>query len=141
MKIIHSTLFRYLPPLMVAACVPGVFNPTVSVMPGPGKSLEAFATEQTACKQFAEQQITAAQAATAVLQQQYDVTYSQCMYAKGNQVPGYAAASPVPAMRSRRVRHLRTHRPAGRPAQQGEPAFVEPAPTVQPAAEPAPAVR
>ncbi len=31
------------------------------------------------------------------LQQRYDIAYSQCMYAKGNQVPGYAyGASPPP---------------------------------------------
>jgi len=30
------------------------------------------------------------------LQQRYDIAYSQCMYARGNQVPGYAAPSPPP---------------------------------------------
>ncbi len=30
------------------------------------------------------------------IQQQYDNAYSQCMYTKGNQVPGYAPAAPPP---------------------------------------------
>ncbi len=30
------------------------------------------------------------------LQQRYDLAYSQCMYAKGNQVPGYAAPTAPP---------------------------------------------
>jgi len=30
------------------------------------------------------------------IQQRYDIAYSQCMYSRGNQVPGYAAPSPPP---------------------------------------------
>ena len=30
------------------------------------------------------------------IQQRYDIAYSQCMYARGNQVPGYASASAPP---------------------------------------------
>lgn len=30
------------------------------------------------------------------IQQRYDIAYSQCMYAKGNQVPGYAVQSAPP---------------------------------------------
>jgi hypothetical protein len=38
-----------------------------------------------------------AQYAQMSLQQRYDMAYSQCMYARGNQVPGYApAAAPPP---------------------------------------------
>jgi hypothetical protein len=40
-----------------------------------------------------------AAATQATLQEQYDIAYSQCMYSRGNQVPGYAAtaaASPPP---------------------------------------------
>jgi hypothetical protein len=33
---------------------------------------------------------------SAQLQRQYDVAYLQCMYARGNQVPGYASAPAVP---------------------------------------------
>jgi hypothetical protein len=30
------------------------------------------------------------------IQQRYDIAYSQCMYSRGNQVPGYASAAPPP---------------------------------------------
>lgn len=30
------------------------------------------------------------------IQQRYDIAYSQCMYSKGNQVPGYAVPTPPP---------------------------------------------
>lgn len=30
------------------------------------------------------------------IQQEYDIAYSQCMYARGNQVPGFAPAAAVP---------------------------------------------
>ncbi|MGH8455384.1 MAG: YMGG-like glycine zipper-containing protein [Stenotrophobium sp.] len=34
------------------------------------------------------------------LQRRYDIAYEQCMYAKGNQVPGYATVTPIPPPRS-----------------------------------------
>jgi hypothetical protein len=37
-----------------------------------------------------------AQNATLTIQQQYDNAYSQCMYAKGEQVPGFAPPAPPP---------------------------------------------
>lgn len=37
-----------------------------------------------------------AQQAQMNLQQRYDLGYAQCMYARGNQVPGFAPASPPP---------------------------------------------
>lgn len=122
-------------------------GPTVAVMPAPGKSFDAFQTDQAVCKQFASGQVQGgAQAAnnqqvgtavvgtllgaglgaaigggrgaaigagagalggTAVgagpsqrtnysLQQRYDIAYSQCMYSKGNQVPGYQPGPSYP---------------------------------------------
>ncbi|HEY1796962.1 MAG TPA: hypothetical protein VGG57_12680 [Stellaceae bacterium] len=132
---IVATLFRCLPLLLpLAACVPAVMTPTVAVMPTPGKPLAIFAAEQAECRQMAEQQISpardqlngqvmsaalltnspdplasgmaVAQAGTPMLQQQYDMAYSQCMYAKGDQVPGYAVAAPlVPDVSRRRPAH------------------------------------
>jgi uncharacterized protein YcfJ len=32
----------------------------------------------------------------AMAQQQYDNAYAQCMYSRGNQVPGYQSAAPMP---------------------------------------------
>jgi len=34
------------------------------------------------------------------LQQRYNIAYQQCMYAKGNQVPGFAATAPATTMNS-----------------------------------------
>ncbi len=129
--------------LLVQGCASAPTGSTVAVLPGQGKSFEAFQADQATCQQFASQQ-TAGQAeranATGVggallgtvlgaglgaaigggrgaaigagagavggtaigaggtsnaqggIQQQYDIAYTQCMYAKGNQIPGYGPA-------------------------------------------------
>jgi hypothetical protein len=137
--------------LLLSGCAQTPLGPTVPVMPGPGKSFEAFQYDQASCKAFAEQSVAGqaqnannravgAAALTTVLgaglgaaigggrgagigaasgalggtaigagsssneqmgiQQQYDNAYSQCMYAKGEMVPGYgpmmAQSSPPP---------------------------------------------
>lgn len=115
-------------------------GPTVQVMPGPGKSFDAFQFDQAGCKQYAEQSVAGqaqnannrAVGAAAIgtvlgaglgaaigggrgaaigagsgaiagtglgmgssanaqggIQAQYDNAFAQCMYAKGNMVPGY----------------------------------------------------
>ncbi len=115
-------------------------GPTVQVMPGPGKNLDAFQYDEAGCKQFAEQAVAgqaqnanvrgvavgvvgtalgaglggaigggygagigaasgalgggalgAGSSANAQLgiQQQYDNAFAQCMYTKGDMVPGY----------------------------------------------------
>jgi hypothetical protein len=129
-------------------------GPSVAVMPGQGKSFEAFQADDSYCRNAAQQSgggTQAAQAATnnavgtavvgtalgaaagalvgsaagaagggaavgaglgllagssagangaayssGALQQQYDITYVQCMASKGNQVPQYASAPPPP---------------------------------------------
>ena len=131
--------------LLLSGCAQTPMGPTVQVMPGPGKSFDAFQYDQMSCKQFAEQSV-AGQAQTAnnqavgaavlttalgaglgaatgsawhsagrgaafgagagaatgaaigagmssnaqmSIQQQYDNAFAQCMYAKGEMVPGY----------------------------------------------------
>ncbi len=154
--------------LLLAGCAAAPLGPTVQVMPGPGKSFDAFAAEQASCKGYASTQVqgqaeasnqraagaallttvlgaatgaaigstvgaagsgagvgaaTGAGAGSAIgassssndqvgIQTQYDNSYSQCMYAKGNNVPGFApqtvaydipraaAAVPDPMVRS-----------------------------------------
>jgi outer membrane lipoprotein SlyB len=133
--------------VLLAACVMPPTAPTIPVAPGPNKTFEAFAGEQSYCQQFATAQ-TAPQAyaatnqavATAVLtttlgaalggaiggghgagigaasgavfgtavgaggsgfaqmslQQQFDIMYGQCMYAHGNQVPGFSPPPGAP---------------------------------------------
>ncbi len=81
-----------------------------------------------------------AQAAAATLQQQYDVAYSQCMYARGDNVPPYYMqpvyyAEPEPTYRTRRhVVHRRSPRTPTAAASSGASqasgsGFVVPTPT------------
>ena len=125
---------------LLAGCAQTPLGPTVQVMPGPGKSFDAFNFDQAGCKQYAEGSVsgqaqnanTRAVGAAAIgtvlgaglgaavgggsgaaigagsgavvgtgvgmgssanqqygIQQQYDNAYAQCMYSKGNMVPGY----------------------------------------------------
>ena len=126
--------------LVLSGCAQTPMGPTVQVMPGPGKSFEAFTFDQAGCKQYAESSVagqaqnannravgaaaigtvlgaglgaaigggrgaaigagSGAIAGTGVgmgsssneqysIQQQYDNAFAQCMYSKGNMVPGY----------------------------------------------------
>jgi hypothetical protein len=126
--------------LLLAGCAQTPMGPTIQVMPGPGKSFEAFQYDQVSCKQFAEQAVAGqaqnannravgAAALTTVLgaglgaavgggrgagigaaggalggtaigagtssnaqmtiQQQYDNAFAQCMFSRGEMVPGY----------------------------------------------------
>lgn len=136
----------------LAGCAQTPMGPTVQVMPGPGKSFDAFQNDQGSCKVYAAGQVQgqadaanqqavgagllttvlgaglgaaiggaggAAGAGAAIgaasgaglgtaigangssyaqmsIQQQYDNAFSQCMYAKGDQVPGYAPIATAP---------------------------------------------
>jgi hypothetical protein len=137
---------------LLAGCAQTPLGPTVQVMPGPGKSFDAFQFDNSSCKGFAADQVkgqaeaanqraVGAAALTTVLgaglgaavgggwgnagqgaaigaaggaatgtavgadmssndqvniQVQYDNAFSQCMYAKGELVPGYAPPAPMP---------------------------------------------
>jgi hypothetical protein len=140
---------------LLAGCAATPLGPTVSVMPGPGKTLYAFQTDNSACRAFAAEQVRGraeaanqravgtallsaalgasvgaaggalggdagggaavgsalgAGAGTAIaannnsaeqmgIQAQYDNAFSQCMYTKGEQVPGFArVAASAPLM-------------------------------------------
>jgi hypothetical protein len=79
--------------LALTACAGVPTGPTVPVLPGTGKSLEQFHADDGVCQQFAMAQVTggaAGSAATASsydMQRKYDLSYIQCMYAKGHRVP------------------------------------------------------
>jgi hypothetical protein len=68
-------------------------GPSIVAQPGPGKPFEVFQADDAACRQWASQQRGASQ-------NQYDYAYQQCMYAKGNQMPGLSppgrTAPPLP---------------------------------------------
>jgi hypothetical protein len=138
--------------VMLAGCAQTPMGPTVQVMPGPGKTFDAFQADQANCKGYAASQVQGqadaanqqavgtgvlstvlgaglgaaiggaagnAGAGAAIgaasgaglgtaygangssyaqmsIQQQYDNAFSQCMYARGEQVPGFAPLAPPP---------------------------------------------
>ncbi len=162
--------------LLLAGCAQPPMGPTVNVMPGPGKTYDAFQSDQATCRGYASnavqgqaeaannQAVGGAAVSTLVgaglgaaigaaagnagagaaigagagaapgspggaqnsqmaqmsIQQQYDNTYSQCMYTRGNQVPGYAPiasapppprvmSGPDPLVRSTQAELIRLH--------------------------------
>jgi hypothetical protein len=145
----------------LAGCVPTTLAPTVVVTPGPGKSAADFTADQAGCAAQANQQIApaiqaansqivgntllgvtpdvtaqSAQSTQATLQQQYNVSYSACMHAKGDIVPGYAPVVAEPGTK-RVAKKKPTQQPAGSAsvepasaasATQSGSGFVEPAP-------------
>jgi hypothetical protein len=91
-----APVLRHLPlavVLALAACASVPTGPTVPVLPGTGKSLEQFHTDDAVCQQFAMAQMTggaggsAAAASSYDMQRKYDLSYIQCMYSKGHRVP------------------------------------------------------
>ena len=67
--------------VLLAGCASVPSGPEVMALPGSAKSAEDFRSDDAACRQ------TAATDAQATDQRRYDMTYLQCMYAKGNQIP------------------------------------------------------
>jgi hypothetical protein len=137
--------------LLLAGCAPTLMTPTVAARPGLGKTPNDFAVDNGACAAQANQQIAAARtqsnnqvmttllttdantaAATmqynsAVLQQQLDIAYSACMYARGETVPGYAVEDQPTSAPRRRV-----SRPKPKDTTNTT-AFEEPPPSATPA--------
>ena len=83
---------------ILSACASIPTGPRVLVLPAVGKPMDVFQADEGACRSYAQQQIGGApeqQAGTASgmsLQTRYDMAYVQCMYAKGNAVPGVMVA-------------------------------------------------
>jgi len=67
--------------LVLAGCASVPSGPTVMALPGSAKSADDFRGDDAACRQ------AAAIDAKATKKWRYDMTYLQCMYAKGNQIP------------------------------------------------------
>jgi hypothetical protein len=75
----------------LSACTVLPTGPYVLVLPAVGKPLDVFQMEEGECRTYAQQQLRGAPeqgASTTELQIRYDRAYVQCMYAKGNVVPG-----------------------------------------------------
>ena len=78
---------------LLSACAAVPTGPSVMVLPEVGKPFDQFQMDDVACRQFAQAQTglppgEAGASASRVLQSRYDVSYMQCMYAKGHQLPG-----------------------------------------------------
>jgi hypothetical protein len=90
--------------VLLGGCATPPVAPSVMALPGAGKTLEQFHAEDTDCRQWAIQraQETAQSASpgqisqSGVRQQWYDMAYLQCMYTKGNRIPGVLSGSPPP---------------------------------------------
>jgi hypothetical protein len=73
--------------VLIAGCAHAPTGPGVMVLPGASKSLEQFQTDDGTCRQMAGQEIEKSKGGEVPAQTRYDMTYMQCMYAKGHQVP------------------------------------------------------
>lgn len=84
--------------VVLAGCAHVPTGPSVMVLPGGGKSTEQFQKEDASCRQMATNELAATKGGNVSDQKRYDMTYIQCMYAQGNQVPvfnrpGYSTPS------------------------------------------------
>jgi hypothetical protein len=80
--------------MLLGGCASVPSGPSVRALPGSARSADDFRTDDAACRQLA------ASDAAATKQWRYDMTYLQCMYAKGNQIPvpiGTFAPTTAPA--------------------------------------------
>ena len=76
---------------LLNACAQVPSAPSVFVLPATGKPMDVFQAEDTECRAYAQHQVAVA---ATPRQSQYDIAYSQCMYAKGNVLPGIVAPAP-----------------------------------------------
>jgi hypothetical protein len=87
--------------IAASACASAPTGPSVMVLPGTGKSMEQFQTEDGRCRQVALRELEAVRPGQVSDQRRYDMAYIQCMYAAGNQVPvsgrpGYSSPTGPP---------------------------------------------
>jgi len=88
--------------VVTAGCASAPTGPSVMVLPGSGKSMEQFQTEDARCRQSAAGELAREKGGQVPVQMRYDMAYMQCMYAQGNQIPmgrpGYSSpAGSAPA--------------------------------------------
>jgi hypothetical protein len=78
----------------LSACATIPTGPSVMAKPGSWKPLEVFQSEDVACRKWASQRAEPESFEYEwSVQRRYDNAYMQCMYAKGNQVPGVTRPS------------------------------------------------
>ena len=77
---------------MLSACTVVPTGPSVLVLPGVGKPMDVFQAEEGECRSYAQQQLGVThEQDSRMLQTRYNIAYVQCMYAKGNMMPGMVA--------------------------------------------------
>ena len=69
-------------------CASTPTGPSVMVLPGTGRTMDQFQADDGRCRQIATGQLQREQQRSVAAQQRYDMTYMQCMYAAGHQIPG-----------------------------------------------------
>jgi hypothetical protein len=78
--------------LVVAAVIGGCSStptgPSVMVLPGANKPIDQFQADDGRCRQTAAVELQREPKGSVPAQQRYDMTYLQCMYAAGHQIPG-----------------------------------------------------
>lgn len=76
--------------VVLGACAAVPATPTMTVLPGAGKSLDQFRADDAACQQYALVQASGTipdRTSAYDRQRRYDLGYIQCMYAEGHRVP------------------------------------------------------
>jgi len=70
----------------IGACAHVPTGPSVMVLPGSGKTTEQLQTDD-ACRRMATQEVERTKGGDVPAQRRYDMSYLQCMYAHGYQIP------------------------------------------------------
>lgn len=86
--------------IVLSACTSVPTGPTVAVLPGAGKSLDQLRADDAVCQSYALTQAGGtppAQTSAYDTQRRYDLSYIQCMYAKGHRVPVLGPMTARPA--------------------------------------------
>ena len=92
---------------LLSACTSIPTGPSVLALPAVGKPMDVFQAEEDGCRAYAQQQ---AAAGATPRQSRYDIAYIQCMYAKGNVIPGVVAPAPPAPSPSALPPPTHTHR-------------------------------
>ncbi|PPK75563.1 hypothetical protein B0F87_10529 [Methylobacter tundripaludum] len=75
---------------LLNACSTMPSGPSVLVLPGIGKNFDQFHNDDLVCRQLSHTQITTSRQqpdSKEDAQQDYDISYIQCMYGKGHRIP------------------------------------------------------
>ena len=78
---------------VLEGCASTPTGPSVMVLPGTNKTMDQFQADDGRCRQIATSALQREQRGSIPPQQRYDMTYMQCMYAGGHQIPGTSRPS------------------------------------------------